>query len=131
MPPTNPVDVIYASGIELAVKTIGHKAAFKALQREVENLSDATIRQIFTLEGAFANDVAELVKEYPGREIVFRKTENGYAATISGSNTLEEAQEIKRRIDEAIERRNKLPGVPEIRESITSTISEVDVPDEE
>jgi hypothetical protein len=131
MPPTNPVDEIYASGIDRMAKVMGYEAAFRALWREFDNRSDAVFSQMFTLDGALMNDVAELVKQYPGRSIRFSELGDRLEFSISGTKTLEEAEEIRRRIDEAIDRRNKLPGLPEIKGSFQSRIVEEEVPDED
>ena len=50
---------------------------------------------------------------------------------ISGAKTQEEAEEIRGKVDAAIKARNKLPGIPEVEGSFTSTIRELDVIQEE
>jgi hypothetical protein len=132
MPPTGPVDALYASGIELICQAIGYKAAFEALQGAFEKLADSSRRHLFSIEGAFANDIAEIVARHPAWNIRFAEGDSGFQVEVAGRTgmgaTRDEAEEIQREIQAAFARHNKFPGLPGVRlnSEVTEAKAEVE-----
>ncbi len=112
----NPLDTLYASHIKKLVSIIGKKAAYEILLKEARNRFEAMQKQVVSIEGAFANEIAGIFEEYPGYSLKFSdQSETGFtvvARTVEKKMTQDEwsarLKELESRIQEVFERHNKL-----------------------
>jgi hypothetical protein len=130
MPPTTDEERHYADGIDRYSRALGYKAAYDALDREYQRAHDATMRQLFSIDGAFANtDLQEIRSRHPNWVINYeKKGDKIWAAGLRGPSDAEgriEAEEIMDEIRAATAKRNLLPGIPGFADAIQMTIEEV------
>ncbi len=130
----NPLDeFLYADSIKTLISIIGHKAAAEALLKECRDRLDATEKQLLSMDGAFAQEVSEIIKDYPDWEFKFEKSgERGFrfdANTFERGKSAEQeerlkatAQEIKSRVQASCRKYNKvqLPDV-DVTTAVTPT----------
>ena len=113
----DPMESLQRSMIDLYVQIMGVDEAYKVLGAEVERRFDSTRRQAFRMEGGFAREAAEILREYPDASFRF-VDERGSGFRIEviipvSSPTAEKAEEINRRVSEAFDKhvRVNVPGV--------------------
>jgi hypothetical protein len=112
----NPLDDYYADGITKLISFIGKKAAFEILVKEGLNRLEVMQKQVVSIEGAFARDIADFFNEYPDWTIKFNQSEAGFILQtrrhIKDKMTDEEmsakVQEIETRFRELFQKHNKL-----------------------
>jgi hypothetical protein len=137
MPPTDPVDVLYAGGIDRIAKAIGYQAAYEALMREFATRSESTMRHLFSDEGAAMNDIAEIVRRYPEWNIGFVDDGDAIHVQVKSRATSEDQEAAKRgqrdqiacEIKEVLAKYNKVPSL--FAKHISMDLSEVDAEDSE
>jgi hypothetical protein len=130
MPPTTDEERHYADGIDRFSQVLGYRAAYEALDREYQRAHDATMRQLFSIDGAFANtDLQEIRSRHPNWVIDYEKIgEKVWAARLRGPSDAQgqiEAKQIMDEINAAAAKRNQLPGLPGIADAMHMTIEEV------
>lgn len=115
MPPTTPEDERYAAGIDHYCVGLGYKRVYELLERAYREHAEATLRQNFRQDGALANELVEIVRQYPEWTIRFKpETSSGYEAEIRNAidpTRRDQAEEILQRIRAAFDKHNKVPGV--------------------
>jgi hypothetical protein len=134
MPPTTSAERLYASEIDRLSQALGYKAAYELMDREYLKAHDATMRQLFHVDGGFVRAVAEIADQYPNWEFCVVSTDTTMDVRIS-TRAVDQEQSNKQAIIEKIEAAkaqfNKLPGVRGIADAIEMTVGEREVPEEE
>ena len=124
------IEEFYLEAMKLVANVIRYEEAFKALKAEFEKRAEATLRHLFSIDGAMANEVAAMVREHPAFTIRFVPSETGFSIEVTGSDSTgasqAEAEEIRNKIESIVTKYDKLPGLPDKGATLSLSVTESD-----